>query len=130
MSDSFEAIESEITSEFNPDKVTKQSTDETTFICNHATYRLDHYMCGDEDCECYESEGWCEEQWREECEAPLLKSVDEWVKKTFSDETLEKYSIKPSVCEKGGLYITLSLMEAASKKDGEEKEPEKKRLKV
>lgn len=73
--------------------------------CGRLTGRLDHYMCGEEDCGCYEAEGWCEDAWEENCVRPIEKEFDEWKKKHITDASIEAWG---SVDEKGWFYVTLS----------------------
>ena len=99
-----EKILSKIHSKWGKECEPKTQSDGSIEIsCGRHGCRLDHYMCGDEDCSCEEQEGWCEEAWEEDVVRPIEKDFKEWAKKTFSSKIVE--NLTPTVDEKGWLRI-------------------------
>lgn len=72
-----------------------------TLECGRPAQRHDHYMCGEDWCECNEQEGYCEDWYADEV-APFMESWQEFRNKHFPAE----FKIEASVSEKGFLYIT------------------------
>jgi len=101
-----ESFIEQVCEEYKVDKPTLvEGQDSITIDCGQITERLDHYTCGDSDCECYESEGWCEDAWEEECERPLQEEFQQWKEKHMPEDA--EFSADSSVCSKGFFHVTV-----------------------
>lgn len=99
--------------------ITETTDDAIEVECEHFTERMDHFICGDSDCECDEEEGWCD-KWNDECEIPAHEEVQEFLKTQFDEKERENFVLDVHVGEKGTLYLTFK---------SKEREPEKKKAK-
>lgn len=119
---------------YEPSEPVETLKDGTVIIyCDAVTERLDHYVCGDEDCNChsYEAEGHCEAAWQVECVDPVIEEFSELKHRYFSllkteenNDENETFQVSASVCDKGSLIVTVNPC------PNKEAEPEKKRQKM